>query len=615
MKSIFKKVRLTSVLLAMTLWAFPAHGQSLTAAADESSLWILMPEHDRPEVFTVYHHALGDPPSQINKVQALRGEVRPHRVASRDHSLWIIYPDGAVQVIRAEPSPLQDGWVYRQRVEPRLPSGASVRAMALTQTGPWVLVRIEDQQSLSAIDALEQPSDTQSSDAAARRQRNLAIGLPPRHGTSAIQQQTPTTQATTPSEIEPPPAEDATADNIDPVDIQPVVELPETALPVDRLLYLEHGRWRTHPLPQDWPHGAEARLLAERKQNDRPTLTARENAGSTQLPETISVYHSDAEPTSAWSNQVYPVQNNEADGIELLAVENQLVLAQHVYQRGQLSATLSVLRDGKALPVDTMSLDDVSATPWCILSTGNAAALVAHRSAIDLAAPDPGGLAPLIWTQLDVRGNTVLEPTKLLLKTRSAMDDLAQYIMLAFVVILITVLMLAFWRRDAAWNRLDLPDDVVVADLVRRAAAAAIDMAPGLLAAMAYFDLSFEELMLRWPGNGVAHSAEQMLPGAVVIAVFVTHTTLVELFLARSLGKTLTGLRTATLTGTRPRAWQLLVRGLLKSLDLLPWAWLLLLLPVIAPHRQRLGDLVGRTVVISDAPPPPDEDSGADDSV
>ncbi len=100
--------------------------------------------------------------------------------------------------------------------------------------------------------------------------------------------------------------------------------------------------------------------------------------------------------------------------------------------------------------------------------------------------------------------------------------------------------------------------------------------------------------------------------GAVVIAVFVTHTTLTELVLARTLGKAIVGLRTTTLTGTRPKAWQLLVRGLLKSLDLLPGAWLLLLLPVNAPHRQRLGDLVGRTVVVTDVPP--ESEDGQDES-
>ncbi len=585
--------------MVMAFYVSIAHAQSLSVAADGSRLWLLSPETDRPGVFTVYHHALSDPPSQITQVMTLRGVVRPHCVAASGNSLWIIYPDGKVQAILAEHSVLHDSWVYQPRVEPRLPTGASVRATALTHSGPWVLVRIEDPQTLTKIDTLSQPKTKATRDAAARRRRNIAIGLPPDHGINDLDQ--PKTTATDSSSKPTPPD---SAAQVDP----PTSDAPSksTALPVDRLLYLDHGKWRVRPLPQDWPHGAEAWLVTERDPNDSPTLIARLNTSNTENTDTITVYRSSVQPPVTWSHQDYPV-NAQANGITLMAVEGQLVLAQHQHERGQLTAELSVLRSGKILPVGAMTLDDVSPTKWSILGTGNAAALIAQHENITRTDAAPTGLPPLIWTQANLRGQTVLEPTDLVLKTPTWMDDFAQYALLAFVVILITVLMLAFWRRDSAWNRLDLPSDVVVADLPRRAAAAAIDMAPGLLGAMAYFGMSFDDIIQHWPGNGIAQTAVQMLPGAVVIAIFVTHTTLTELILARSLGKIITGLRTTTLTGTRPRAWQLLVRGLLKSLDLLPGAWLLLMLPVIAPHRQRLGDLVGRTVVITDAPPEPED--------
>ena len=76
-----------------------------------------------------------------------------------------------------------------------------------------------------------------------------------------------------------------------------------------------------------------------------------------------------------------------------------------------------------------------------------------------------------------------------------------------------------------------------------------------------------------------------------------------------------TGLRTTALDGSRPKRWQLLVRGLLKTLELVMSVWLLLILPVIAPHRQRLGDLVGRTVVVSDAPPAEGDEDETDEDI
>lgn len=625
------------LLIVTVLGHPPAHGQSLSAAADDARLWVLTPETDRPGAFTVYHHALGDTPTQVNEVETLTGTVRPHCLAAFGNTLWVIYADGAVQAIHAEPNILGDGWLYKARVEPRLPTGVSVRATTITQQGPVVLVRIEDQQALARIDGLSQPDTKADLDYAARRQRNLALGLPPNRGIEDVPKATPTDTSPVKPEssgkTDTPSDADQSDQTKEPVESQPAepdasVTEPVTektaelqpgpnadtstpvALPVDRLLCLVQGQWRTHPLPEDWPHGSEAWLVAQGDQANTTTLIARSSQGNTRQPGAVSVYQLSSTPPGQWSHDVYPI-SNKADGVAMITVQGQLVLVQHHHEQSQLAATLSVLREGKTLPVGELVLDEVSPTNWSVLGTGNAATLIAQR--LNVTTVVSHSFPPLAWTQMNMRGQVVLEPTDLTLKLPSKMDEIAQYALLGFVVILITVLMLAFWRRDAAWNRLDLPTDLVVADLPRRASAAAIDMAPGLLGVMYYFGLTLEDLIiLRWPGNGIAHTVSQMLPGAVVIAVFVTHTTLTELVLARTLGKAIVGLRTTTLTGTRPKAWQLLVRGLLKSLDLLPGAWLLLLLPVIAPHRQRLGDLVGRTVVVTDVPP--ESEDGQDES-
>lgn len=601
------------VLLALPLGSVPVFAQGLTTASDESRLWLLLPEPDRPGVFTVLHHARADAATHIDRVQTLRGEVRPQGVSAQGQTLWIIYTDGTVQTIRAMPKILEDGWDFARRVKPSLPRGANVRAMSVTRTGPWALVRIEDRKVLAAIDRLAQPQARDDRKNLSRRRRNLAIGLPPSHGvTERPQQKQP--QSPTPARPDLQTADPGTEPGTHGLEDIPI----SIALPVDRLLHLTQGRWQTSALPKDWPHGTEAWLVCDRENDDRPTLAARKQIADASKPGTIEVFHANPDGPEPWSHRSYelPVEDG-IDGVKLIDVEDQLVLAQYRQERDQVVAGLWVLRGGKALRVGKMRLDHVSPTEWSIQGFGNTAALIAQRPRTGAADAGQSAAEPyrFTWTLMNVRGETLLEPTDMAVKTRGPMDDLAQYVMLAFVGILVVVLMMAFWRRDASWNRLDLPPGVAVADLGHRFIAAAIDMAPGLLATMAYFGLSIEGLLLRWPGNGVAHTAEQMIPGAVVVAVFVTHTTLSELVIARTLGKALTGLRTATLTGTRPLAWQLLVRGLLKTLDLLPWAWLLLMLPVIAPHRQRLGDLVGRTVVVTDAPPQTsDEEGDADDS-
>lgn len=593
--------------IALLLWAGPVLAQGLVAASDSSGTWVLSPEPDRPGVFTLLHRAHSDPPTQINKVQTLRGDVRPNNVAARGHTLWVIYPDGQVQAIAAEPSILQDGWVYRTRVEPSLPRGVSVRGTAVTGTGPWVLVRVEEREALGELDALSVTSHVTRDDEASQRRRNLAIGLPPGYGISGKDDETPRDgQPDTSEETQTQPQRQtaATGDTAEPVAL---------ALPVDRLLRLEHGRWRIHPLPDNWAHGAKAWLLTEDGRNDHPTLVARATGRVDHQSASFNVYHHIGQDGLHWRDQTYTLdaEPNKA-GMVFIGVESQLVSAQLMFDAGLLLADLSVLRGGKVLPVGRMELRGVAPGVWALLGTGNAAGLIARPADEDQSEFPATAHLRFQWTQMDIRGKALLDQTGLAMKVLGPMDDLMQYVMLAFIAVLVTVLMLAFWRRDASWNKLELPDTLVVADLGRRAVAAAIDIAPGMLGSMFFFGLDFSELLLRWPGNGIANSIEQVVPGTIVIGLFVAHTTLSELISARTLGKLVTGLRTTALDGSRPRSWQLLVRGLLKILDLIPGAWLLLMLPVIAPHRQRLGDLVGRTVVVCDAPPA-EENTDPDD--
>lgn len=589
--------------LALMLWAGPVLAQGLVAAADSAGTWVLSPEPDRPGVFTLLHRAHSDPPTQINKVQTLRGDVLPKCVAASGHTLWIIYPDGEVQAIAAEPSILQDGWIYRTRVESSLPRGISVRATGVSSTGPWVLVRVEEREALRELDALGVSAHTARDDEAALRRRNIAIGLPPRRGIEDKVDSTPRDEgaAAKPDEL----PEEADAQPQSPSPQADETAKPEAlALPVDRLLQLEHGSWRVHPLPEDWVHGAKAWLVTEDEQADHPTLVARATGQVGRQIAAFDVYHHFDQDAVHWQHQAYTLDAApDKAGMAFIGVESLLVAAQFMFDGGLLLADLSVLRGGKVLPVGRMELRDVSPNDWTLLGTGNTASLIAQSTGRDTTDNAATSHLEFEWARLDIRGHTVLDQTALAIKVRSPMDDLMQYVMLAFIAVLVTVLMLAFWRRDASWNKLELPATLVVADLGRRATAAAIDMAPGMLGAMYYFGLDFPELLLRWPGNGIANSIEQVVPGTIVIVAFVTHTTISELIFARTLGKAVTGLRTTALDGSRPKAWQLLVRGLLKTLDLIPGAWLLLMLPVIAPHRQRLGDLVGRTVVVSDAPP------------
>jgi len=75
----------------------------------------MLSQPERPEQFTLLHRGPGGPANQLSKVTTLRGEVEHRGIAARGQRLWMIYSDGTMQSIRAEPTPLKDGWTYQRR--------------------------------------------------------------------------------------------------------------------------------------------------------------------------------------------------------------------------------------------------------------------------------------------------------------------------------------------------------------------------------------------------------------------------------------------------------------------------------------------------------------------
>jgi uncharacterized RDD family membrane protein YckC len=86
------------------------------------------------------------------------------------------------------------------------------------------------------------------------------------------------------------------------------------------------------------------------------------------------------------------------------------------------------------------------------------------------------------------------------------------------------------------------------------------------------------------------------------MGVYLLLTTTMELITrGRSVGKLLTKTRVAALDGSRASASALLVRNLLRVIDILLFFPLSFVL--FSPLRQRVGDMAGGTIVIrNDAP-------------
>jgi uncharacterized RDD family membrane protein YckC len=77
--------------------------------------------------------------------------------------------------------------------------------------------------------------------------------------------------------------------------------------------------------------------------------------------------------------------------------------------------------------------------------------------------------------------------------------------------------------------------------------------------------------------------------------IYVLHTTLSEVLGGRTLGKWALGLRAVTVTGERPTNGQMVLRNVLRIVDLL---WFPLVLVLLSPLRQRSADVAAGTMVV-----------------
>lgn len=181
------------------------------------------------------------------------------------------------------------------------------------------------------------------------------------------------------------------------------------------------------------------------------------------------------------------------------------------------------------------------------------------------------------------------------------------------VLMAIMILLLVF-RRDSMLRPAALPPATALAFTFQRAAALAIDFAPITLICAGALGLPWLEAwstLVRW---GLNPDAENPLPPTHVLTWWVlsivaltVYTALLELLWSRTPGKRLLGLQVISEQGVPAAAWQRIARNLLRLIELLPHFWIFALLTLVSPNRQRLGDIVARTIVIRPAATAPEK--------
>lgn len=163
------------------------------------------------------------------------------------------------------------------------------------------------------------------------------------------------------------------------------------------------------------------------------------------------------------------------------------------------------------------------------------------------------------------------------------------------LMVIITLVMIHTYRKRDEYRKVQVDwKKVQLAPYGRRFFAGMIDLIPVLFALM-YSRTNLPRI--ETPGDVIASSSalSVLIWGTII---FIAHTSIVEAITGRSIGKIITHLYVIRVDGKRPGVLALVVRNVLRIVDLVLWFTLILM--VYLPLRQRIGDLAAGTIVVAD---------------
>ncbi|NNM87267.1 MAG: RDD family protein [Phycisphaerae bacterium] len=200
---------------------------------------------------------------------------------------------------------------------------------------------------------------------------------------------------------------------------------------------------------------------------------------------------------------------------------------------------------------------------------------------------------------LDRRGRIITPTFKL--QPRPASPASPENIQSLMMVALMVLLALSLWQRQQVPPPGTLPKGMQIARLYVRIPAALIDLAIPICAVAVVFGAFTEPLfvaMLRHWTNVYSSPVLLAHESSIwwMLGLYVGHVGLGECIFGRSIGKAVFRLRVVNMAGGRPAVGPVAIRNFMRLPELaLP---VLLIFMVVSTDRQRLGDLLARTLVV-----------------
>ena len=188
-------------------------------------------------------------------------------------------------------------------------------------------------------------------------------------------------------------------------------------------------------------------------------------------------------------------------------------------------------------------------------------------------------------------------------ETRKGVDVAIQ--ILTFAVLIIVLATMFVFRRGSMVSPAVLPPGYVLALNLQRLIAWAIDFFPFTFLAATTTGVSWSDGFSTLAGWGISPDPDAGMPDVLVlewwamsVICYTLYMLVMELLTRRSIGKTLAGVRLMTERGRRPSAGQVFVRNIVRLIELMPQFWIFAIVVVLSRNKQRVGDILARTVVV-----------------
>lgn len=197
------------------------------------------------------------------------------------------------------------------------------------------------------------------------------------------------------------------------------------------------------------------------------------------------------------------------------------------------------------------------------------------------------------------------KPAVLKFPTLAAESKIQAMLMPIVLAAIVFAMIASFQHRRTVRELLETEDRPQPAPLLSRLLGGLIDGVP----AIAVLFISGFFISLEGDFNATMQDPIAEIMALVAVGVHLLFTTTTELIWGRTVGKMVMGLSVITLDGNKPTAGAIVLRNLLRIIEIFMFP--LVGLMILSPLRQRAGDIAVGTMVISNKPPEskPDESS------